>query len=298
MPGEDKNLTETISEVFEETKSQPAETKENETGSELSEGKGDETKSGETSSYQGIDISDIPEQDRPRVMKFLKDKAALADVGIQKKFQEIAPLKKAMEDISKMGLTLEEAKAAIIEKAQNKNKPLNVGEKKTIRLLDQLLEASPAEQKESLRQMRQIVNEEAEDAPTVKELREKVASMEKMLGMVSNSALEVKRKEINQDLDTTFTKKYGKDFIEKHKDKILEVALKNPNVPIEKIIKFETPDEEYEQALLAQKLGNKKPLTEEKKNAISSTGQGVNISHDNIDTNKEWTGFLHDLVTK
>ena len=301
MAGEDKSLSETLQEVIGETKSQTQDANASEAQSGLSrESQSAETNSGETATtYQGIDLSDIPEQDRPRITKALKDKFDLADKGIQKKFQEVAPFKKAMEDITNMGLTIEEAKAAIIEKSESKKKPLTTGEKKTVRLLDQLLEQSPTEQRESLRQMRQITQEEAGDAPTVKELKAKVEAMEKMLGMVSNSAIESKKKEITTELDSTFTKKYGKDFIDKHREKILDVALKNPNVPIEKIIKYETPDDEYEQALLASKLGNRKPLTQEKKESISSSGQGgITNAKETVDTSKSWKDTLLGMVKK
>ena len=298
MSGNDKTLQETLNEVIDEQGTANAAASEKETGEGISAKEtAEETQSGETSEFvSGIDIKDIPEQDRPRIKELLKKKADLLEKGYQPKFQEVAELKKSMEWLKSQGLTASEATEQLRKYAEQKKNPATTTQEKkeAVKTLDKLIETSPIEQRPALEQMRQIILEES----NVSELRKEVADIKQVLGIVSSSAQKSREKEISLELDTTYSDKFGKEFIGKHKDRILEVALKFPNEPLSKIIKIETPDDEFEQALLASKIGKKKPLTEEKRNAISSKGEGVSLAKDTVDTNKEWKGFLHDLIKK
>lgn len=298
MTGENKTLNETISSVLEENQSGTSEAQENETQSDLSEGQSAETKSGETAEYaSGVDISDIPEQERPRIKELLEKKAKLLEKGYQPKFQKVAQLEKTLEWLKSEGLSEQEAADQLRSYAQQKKNPVAITDdkKKAVRTLDKLLSEAPYEQKQALEQMRTIILEET----NVSDLKKKVEDLEKVIGFFSTSANQSRQKEVNLELDTTFAKKLGKDFIDKHRDTIVSMAVKYPTASLSKIIKNETPDDEYEQAILAN-LGKttRKPLTDEKRNAISSNGQGVSIAKDNIDTKGSWSQTLRDLIKK
>ena len=298
MAGNESNLNETISAVMEENQSGTSKSSETETHSELSESQSAETKSGETAEYvSGVDISDIPEQERPRIKELLGKKAKLLEDGYQGKFKEVAQLKKTADWLKSEGLSQAEVENQLRSYAQQKKNPVTVmtDKKEAVKTLDKLLAEAPYEQKQALEQMRTIVLEES----NVSALNKKIEDLERVVGYFSSSASNAKAKEVNLELDTTFTKKLGKEFIEKNRETILAVALKNPTVSLSKIIKHETDDDEYEQAILANAgKQTKKPLTDEKRNAISSNGQGVSIAKDNIKTDGKWTDFLKDLSKK
>lgn len=288
MAGEDKNLKEMIADSFEEQNTANQESKSIKTNSELSESQSDETNSGETPDYEsGIDISDVPEQDRPRLRKYLKEKAGLLEKGYQPKFQKVAQLEKAQEELTNLGYT-PEAAMEILRQNRNKTTTQVVTEqKKNLRELDKLIESAPYEQRSQLENFRKIILEET-DVPS---LRKELDEIKSALGMVVNSTMTIKKRELNSEVDS-FKDKFGDDFIEKYRDKIVDVALKNPNIPLMKIIKFETPDDEFEQAILYKK-SKVKPLTKEKRNAISSDGSGVSSS-DKIDVKGS---SIKDLLT-
>jgi hypothetical protein len=298
MSGDDKTLQQTLNEVIGEQETATAAASEKETDGGISAKETtEETQSGETSEFvSGIDIKDIPEQDRPRIKELLKKKADLLEKGYQPKFQEVAELKKSLEWLKSEGLSASEATEQLRKYAQQKKNPVTTTQEKkeAVKTLDKLLETSPIEQRASLEQLRQIVLEEANTS----ELKKEIEGIKQALGIVSSSAQKSREKEISLELDTTYSEKFGKDFIGKHRDRILSVALKFPNEPISKIIKIETPDDEYEQALLAKKIGNKKPLTEEKRNAISSKGEGVSLAKDTVNTKGSYKDMLLDLIKK
>ncbi len=138
---------------------------------------------------------------------------------------------------------------------------------------------APYEQRSALEQMRTIILEET----GVSALSEKVNKMEKLLGVYQQSAFDSKQKQIETDL-TTLSEKYGKDLIEKYRDVITQRGLQNPNLSTTKIFSFEVPIEEIEQAILSK---GKKPLTKEKKEAISSSGSGITSASEKVDVKKE-----------
>ena len=296
MSVEEKTLQQTLEEIQGEQSANSSQSKETDEGISNNEGEG-ETNSGVTPEYlSGVDISDIPEQERPRIKELAKKKLDLLEKGYQPKFQKVAQLEKTLEWLQSEGLSPQEAEQQLRAYAQQKKNPVTTvqDKKEAVKTLDTLIQTSPVEQRQALEQMRTIILEET----NVSSLQKKFEDLEKVVGYFTNSAAQTKQKEISNELETTFTKKLGKEFIEKHKDVIVRAALNHPNVGLYKIIKDQTPDDEFEDALLANKLGNKKPLTTEKINAISSSGQGVSIAKDTVDTNKSWKEVLRDLTKK
>ncbi len=279
MAGDDKTLKDVLKEAHSEAK---PETK----PEGISQSQETETKSGEPVYASGIDISDIPEQDRTRIKDLIEKKAKLLEKGYQDKFKEVASLKKAQEDIINEGVSIEEAREAILEKARSKrNPPLAVEKKEAKKTLDSLIDGAPLEQKESLRQLRQILMEETE----VDSLRKKVSEMEGMLKGVSSGYADVRKKEIEVDI-SALSSRYGKDLVEKYHDVMVDEALRF-NVPPSQVLRFRASDDELEQAILAKTTKKK-----EKLEAVTSTGSGLTGSSETINTSGKWKDVLRQVI--
>ncbi len=271
MSEQDKTLQETVADALKSGNNDTAKADVNETkqGISVEETKG-ETQSGGTPEYvSGIDISDIPEQDRPRVKELLSKKAKLLEDGYQGKFKEVAEFKKAQEDLVRMGLSVNEARDVLTKHLEQKRNPAaTISDKKeALKTLDKLIGESPLEQRSALEQMRTIIKEET----GISALSDKIEKMEKLLGMYQNSASQQRQKQIESDL-SVFSDKYGKDLVEKYRSVLIEKGLNYPDLSINKIFQYEVPMEELEQAILTK---GRKPLTEEKKKAISNPSSGV-----------------------
>ncbi len=191
MSKEDKTLQQTVAEAIGDTTETPiAETTETTEG--LSQETAGETQSGETPVYaSGIDISDVPVEDRPRIEGLLSKKAKLLEKGYQPKFAEVAELKKAQEELRKSGLTVAEANQVLTEHLARKANPTPLEQKKSLKVLDKLIENSPLEQRPALEQMRQIIQEETEVNSVKKELEELLGSLydkHGAFGMISHQS--------------------------------------------------------------------------------------------------------------
>jgi predicted regulator of amino acid metabolism with ACT domain len=290
MSNQDKTLKETIADAVggnKDTASVPAaETKEGISGDEAT----GETKSGETPEYvSGIDISDIPEQERPRIKELLSKKAKLLEDGYQGKFKEVAEFKKAQEELVKAGLSVAEAKDVLLKHIEQKRNPLAAAEKKDIRTLDKLITEAPVEQRSALEQFRTIAQEEGIaaflDKVGYKDMDSFVKdfkSLKDFAMATSGKLMEDRKIQIEKDLEA-LSSKFGKDLVEKYREVIAEKALQHPNVSINKIFQYEVPIEEIEQAIL---LKGKKPLTEDKRKAITSSASGITSATEKIDTKK------------
>lgn len=291
MSSDDKTLQETIGEVIgqQETANENNQSFETKEGISANAATGETDSGGTPDNVAGIDISDVPEQDRPRIIKALKEKFDIADKGIQKKFQEVAPLKKALDDLKNIGYTPEQA-WEVLRKSKETPTQTASDSKTAIKKLDKLISEAPYEQKEQLTNFRDIILEET----NVSALMKKVENLERALGYVSATAQTSKVKEINEELNS-LSSRFGKDFIDKHRDTIVDVALKNPGVALTRIIKVETPDDEYEQAILSR---GKKILTTEKKNAITSSGSGVTSSVEKIDSKKPLNQIMMEAIKR
>ncbi len=280
MSDQDKTLKETIADAIDGNK-ETVHTDATETDQGISgQGAEGETKSGETPVYaSGIDISDIPEQDRPWIRELLTKKAKLLEDGYQGKFKEVAQLKKVNEELSKLGITTDEARNAVIEYHQKKSNPKTTEQKKdALKTLDKLIEQSSIENRSSLEQMRTIILEETDTSVIKKDLED----IKKSLGVYQQSAMDTRKKQVDADMNV-LSEEYGKDLIEKYRDTITEKAVQYPNMALEKIFQIEVPIVEIKQAILTK---GKKPLTNDKKQAISSSGSGITSAIEKIDIKK------------
>ena len=276
-----KTLRETVSEVIgEQTANSKTSEVSNKEGIVQSSG---ETQSGGKPEYvAGVDISDIPEQDRPRIKAKLEAKLALLDKGYQPKFQEVAKLKKSLEWLTSQGLTTEEAEATLMKYAAEKKNP-SVTKKDTLKTLDKLIQDSPYEQKEALQNMRKIILEETNNDVIKVELDE----LRKAVKYLSGKDMNFGRQQVETDLES-LKAKFG-DVVEKYRDTVLAEWEKYPQSKAKDILKYVVPDEEYEQALLSK--SNRKS---EKLNAVTNSSSGVTSSSASMDVRKT---SLKDILT-
>ena len=291
----DKTLKETLGEVREET-TDTSQSKPKDTDEGLSKGDSD-TSSGETEEpstevekeyVRGIDISDVPEADRPRIRKALEEKAANLEKGYQPKFQEVAELKRALEDFERRGISLKEAQEAIDDFAYRKRNPQQ--KKDADRYLYSLIKEAPLEQKESLKNLRRIIKEETSD---VSALKKELKEVRDQLGLVAQSHVSTRVKTLNTELDS-LTKEYGAELIEKHRSTILKHG-QNYDTSAEDLL-FAVAPKEVKEHYTAKKP---RVLTKEKKNAISSEGSGITSGKEQIDVkNRSLKQILTDLTKK
>lgn len=283
---QEKTLREVVKDSVKETKETSAQPEATNQEGISQEG---ETKAGDTPEYvSGIDISDIPADIRPQLKEKLSQKASLLEKGYQSKFQEISKFKKAQEELVNMGLTVDEAQQVLMKHIEQKRNPTVITEQKkqAIKTLDKLMEQSPYEQKATLEQMRQIILEETD----VSELKKQLGEIQNELKGYRSVTSSYRQKEIEGDLEN-LTSKYGKEIIEKHKDMIVSEGLKY-RIPTINLLFSIVPPDELEQAIISNRKEAKKPLTDEKRNAITNQNSSV-TSKENIDIRKN---TLKDII--
>ena len=298
QPNKETSLQATLKEVIGETVSSPANPSVNETNEGVSSGTNVETNAGEpTKEYiSGIDISDIPAQDRARIKVKLEEKAKLLESGYNKKFQEVATFAKAQKDLQQMGLTVDEARDVLSKHMQSKQNPVKATEakKETLRTLDNLINSAPPEQQSALQQMRQIILEET-DISTIKN---DLAEMKKFMHGQHMEVANKRQTQLMGEIDQLKIQ-YGPELVEKHQDAILKEGM-NYNTSARRLLHAIAEPDEIEQAVLSSKskTGNK-TITQDKLNAISSQSQSISGSSENIDLKKvKMKDLLSGLVAK
>lgn len=253
-----------------------------------------ETKTGETAQpdfESGIDFSDVPEQIRTQVKDKFKGKAKLLEDGYQQKFKEVATFKKAQEELVSMGLSTQEAYDVLVKHVEQKRNPVKTTEQKkeAVRTLDKLINDSSTEQRSALEQMRQIILEETE----VGELKKQLSEITDLVKILSGKHFDDRKSSVNSELDK-LSEIYGKEVVDKYRDEVVGIALKFPKESVKKILFHEASDD-LEKSFLAKKE-NKETLTQEKKNAVSSSGSGVSGSGQMIETKgKSFSQIIQDV---
>lgn len=259
---------------------------------DVNKGNSGETQTGGTPEFvSGIDISDIPVEDRPRFKAFLEKKAALLEKGYQPKFQEVSRLKKAQENLKSLGLTVEEAEEVIAKHAEAKKNPGSDEKKSAVRTFDKLIEAATDEHKEGLRALRQAIVEET----SADKLAKKVDELEKIVSYFRANDFQMREEKAVNELKGV-SEKLGEDLITKYQDDIMAEWRKYPGASIKYIAKIVIPDDEYEQALLSKHADSR---SKNKAQAITNNGSGVSGAQEAIDIKKETLGsLLRKAITK
>ena len=293
-----QSVQDTLREVIGETVSSPDKTSSTETKESAPVGTSAETKSGEPAKeyVSGIDLSDIPEQDRPRIKELFSKKAKLLEDGYQAKFKGVAALAKAQQDMEAMGLQVDEAREVLTKHLESKKGKVSESDKsKSLRTLDRLIDnASDADQKAALTQMRTIVEEET----GIKAINERLDRFEKFYQV---SAIESANKRQGQ-LDTEMKSlegQYGTELIGKYREDILKHGMPTNNTARRLLHAIAEP-EEIEQAILANKTNKGvNRISEDKLNAISSNSSGITGSKEHLDTKKlGFKDIFRELVKK
>jgi hypothetical protein len=286
----DKNLQETVRDVIGERQNanSDASNQSNEAG--ISKSQSGDTQSGGTPDYvAGVDISDVPEQDRPRIRAKLESKLKLLEAGYTPRYQKVANLEKSLNWLSSKGLTAEKAEAILIKSLeQGEDTKSMTGDKKSaVGTLEKLISEAPYEQKEALQNMRKIILEET----NADKLNKKIEELEGAVRYLSGKDRNMGEQQVERDL-VDLEKKFGKEVISKYREAIKSEWAKYPNATAKNIMKYVVPDEEYEQALLS-----KSSRKTEKTNAITNTGGGVTSSTAQIDIKKTgWKDLLSTVI--
>lgn len=255
-----------------------------------SSGNSEQTQSGEKPEFvSGIDISDIPEPDRARFKEKLEKKAKLLEDGYQLKFKEIAGFKKERDDLKKLGLSDEEATKVLREHLSKKTDPSKTTDvkKDAKRLIDQMKEEAPdLETRKGLEKLEGIILE----LTNIKEIKDKVDQMEKLMGYVNNREISSREDNINKALDG-LEDKYGKTLIDKYREDVVKQGKNytDADKKVKNILHAIVDPDELEQAILeTKKVENKKDNRQKEKiNAIDSSSSGQSgSSKDTVDIRK------------
>ena len=237
-----------------------------------------------------IDLSDVPEERREEVKKYLAQKVKLYDTGFRAKTEEFANDKKDFEtqkqSLRELSLLRDEiegnpALKTKVNKLINDFRAGNLDSDDSkidkIKTLDRLIDtASDAETKEGLRQMRQIVQEETSGysglQDSYKELEEKFLRLEQ-----ATMSGQAERVEVKIGL---LTEKFGKEIVDKYKEDIKTAALKFPGQDINKLFYHYADENDIETALLHQAEGKKQLEEKRKAEGSGAGGEGTHQSYE------------------
>ncbi len=213
--------------------------------------------------------------------------------AIQLKEQEQAGLKKIIDEMNTnpdlntaLNKVYADFKSGKISKPDVKDRNL----KKLDKLID---DATDPSQRENLRDIREIIKEEA-DLGDVSSLRGEIKSLRDKLSQIENASLIGINDKIERDIKT-LEEKFGKDLVDKYRNDIRSMATKYPQNSIPKIFKHFCDDDEYEQAILKEAKRKEKEELERKKRGSSpggletitaktplNKGVGGRVTHDSI----------------
>lgn len=276
MSGDGKNLQGILTEVVGDTVGNADSQSQDTTGGNSADGNGD-TQSGGTPKPEfvgGIDISDIPEQDRPRIKELLGRKMSAAEKGINEKNQALNAKSKELDDL------IAKAKTSTTTQAQPKAQ--------AVKMLDKLIDSAPSEQQSALQQMRQIIMEETE----VGELKKQLKELSDFVQVFAQDKTISRQGQLSTELDG-LRERYGTEIIDKYKDDIVKQGIKF-NATARQLLHAIVPPEELEQALL--KPAKKATTTKEKINSVSSSGSGITSSKETLNTKQPLKALISELM--
>lgn len=208
-----------------------------------------------------IDLSDVPQERREEVKKYLVQKVKLYDAGFRAKTEEFSKEKKEIESKKQSLRELENLRDEIKgnpDLERKINKMINdfragnfeaddLKTKKSIKTLDKLIDqTSDAETKEGLRQMRQIVQEETSDYG---DLKEKYSNLEKKFSSLEQLTLSGQTERVDVKLGL-LDKRFGKELVDKYRSDIKAAAVKFPTSDIVKLFYHYANEDDIKSALL------------------------------------------------
>lgn len=281
MPADDKTLSQTIRAVMTDTKT-PSNPVPGNPDKATSEGTTGDTQSGGTPEYvSGIDISTIPEQERPIARKVLAEKAKLLEDGYQAKFKEINDFKREREEILKLGISTNEAAQVIRDHISSKTNAKDA-KKESSKLIDQLMESAPdLETRKGLENLKAIIKEQT----NIDDIRKELDDLKSYVNHSRGREFQTREQSLNSAMDSLSTE-YGKEFIDKYRDTIVKEGLKYTDADPEQLLGAIANPKELKQAILSNAPKKESERKQEKINAISSSTSGMTSPAQTIDIRK------------
>lgn len=281
MADNDKTLSQTIRSVMTDTKT-PSLTTPVQAAEGISASPSGDTQSGGTPEYvSGIDISTIPEQERPTARKVLAEKAKLLEDGYQSKFREINEFKKQREEILKLGISENEAAQVIRDHVSSKTNAKDA-KKEAARVIDQLKDSAPdLETRKGLENLENIIMELTD----IKDIRKKLESLENYVNHSRGREFQSREQSLTTVLDS-LNGKYGKGVIDKYRDEVIKQGLAYPDADPKRLLHAIADPDELEQAILSNGVKKETVRQQEKINAISPQGSGLTSPAQTIDIRK------------
>lgn len=283
MPAtDDKTLSQTIRQVMTEQPKAASAPAPVQAAEGISTGTTGETQSGGTPEYvSGIDISTLPEQERPIARKVLADKAKLLEDGYQAKFKEVSQFKKQREEILSLGISENEAVQVLRDHVTSKT-TAKEAKKETSQLIDQLMESAPdLETRKGLENLKAIIKEQT----NIDAIQKKLELLENYVKHSQGREFQTREQSLNSAMDSLSTE-YGKEFIDKYRDTVVREGLKFTDADPEQLLGAIANPKELKQAILSNVPKKESERKQEKINAVSSAGSGITSPAQTLDIRK------------
>lgn len=263
----------------------------------------EQTETGRKPEYvSGIDVSDMPDSlTKSEAKDWLAKKGKLIEDGYQVKFKEISEFKKERDAIVALGVTPARA-AEIIRNAVKTTETKTEAKTEIKREIDSLKDEAPdVDTRRGVERLEKVIKELAPDSPAFKELQKEIAEIKKALGFVQNKTMQSRVESLNGSLDSLKGERFDGDFIEKYRDKVVELGRQYPEATTRELIKAASTADDYDDAILKTKETKQKTESriKEKINANDSASSGVTGSEKKVDVQKvSLKGLIRQVMTQ
>jgi HPt (histidine-containing phosphotransfer) domain-containing protein len=286
----------------------PATSKEPE--SEVGQSSGQDTQADKLDALiADLDFSNVPEAIRSEVKTRVAEKVKLYDKGFRSKTEALAEKERTLQqteaEVAEVKRIVDEMKqdpklAEGLNKFYTDYKSGKIGRSETVaernlKRLDQLIaQTDDPAQRENLKDMRQIIMEEAGVGTLkdeIKALRGELANIRATAAAGHTERIAAQVKELED--------RFGKDMVGKYRKQIETAALTYPNQSAYKLLKFYASDEDLHTALLNEARQKEKMELERKKKGSDVGGGPGNLPED-IPIRKDKAGrpMMSDLVER
>ena len=192
--------------------------------------------------------------------KALKEKETQVS-GLKAIVDEMEANPKLKETLNKVYTDFKSGKISKSETAKDRD----------LKKLDKLIEdTSDPAQREQLRDIREIIREEAPTAD-IKTLKDTISALKDEVSILKNATLIGQTDRVDSQL-VKLENKFGADLVNKYKKDIQAMALKYPRQSIQKLFYHFADDSEIETAILNQAKRKEKEELDRKKKGSSPSG--------------------------
>ena len=255
-----------------------------------------------------IDLTDVPEDQRPAVKKLLAEKVKSYDSGYRKKTEALAEEKKSIKAQEEELLNLRAIQKKLkdnpelstaIDKVFDEhrsgklNKPTNNQQEAEAEIDKMIADTTDPAQREALRETKTIMLDLIKRNPQGadnKELKEEVASLKEKIEAIGSVTNRSVADRVDSEI-STLEDEFGKDFIAKYREDVKALAIKYPNYNCQTILFQQAAnDAELEKALLTRAEKRKKGELKRKIDASEPGGPSVT---DEIKPEKDSAGRVN-----